>query len=86
VGLKIKIMKKLLLGALLLLSMTSCLQEVQMKATIIDHVVTADRAGDRTYSTIIKTEDGMVEEKIGLGFYVIPKGTKIVTTVYRVDK
>ena len=79
-------MKKLLLGALLLLSMTSCLRKVQMKATIIDHVVTADRMGNRTYSTIIKTEDGMVEEKIGLGFYGIPKGTKVTTTVYRADK
>ena len=79
-------MKKLLLGALLILSMTSCLKEVHMKVTIIDHVVTADKMGNRTYSTIVRAEDGMIQEKTGLGFYAIPKGTKVMTTVYRNKK
>ena len=79
-------MKKLLLGALLLLSMTSCVKEVHMKVTIIDHVVTADKMGNRTYSTIVRAEDGIIQEFTGLGFYAIPKGTEVVATVYREKK
>ena len=79
-------MKKLLLGALLLLSMVSCMKEVQMKVTIIDHVVTGDRMGRTTYSTIVRTEDGIIQEFTGLEFYVIPKGTEVMTTVYREKK
>ncbi|CAB4125752.1 hypothetical protein UFOVP54_219 [uncultured Caudovirales phage] len=66
--------------------MTSCMKEVHMKVTIIDHVVTADKMGNRTYSTIVRAEDGMIQEKTGLGFYVIPKGTEVMTTVYRAKK
>ncbi len=65
---------------------TSCMKEVQMKVTVIEHAVTTDRAGHRTYSTIVETEDGMIQEFIGLGFYVIPKGTEVIATVYREKK
>ena len=76
----------LILIATLAIVMTSCKKEVHMKVTIIDHVVTADKQGYRTYSTIVRAEDGMIEEKTGLGFYVIPKGTEVLTTVYRQKK
>ena len=65
---------------------TSCMKEVHMKVTVIDHVVTADKMGNRTYSTIVRAEDGMIQEKTGLGFYIIPKGTEVMTTVYRAKK
>jgi hypothetical protein len=65
---------------------TSCVKEVQMKVTVIDHVVTADRMGNRIYSTIVRAEDGTIQEFIGLGFYVIPKGTEVMATVYRKEK
>lgn len=79
-------MKKVLLGALLLLSITSCVKRLQMKVTIIDHVVTADKMGNRTYSTIVRAEDGIIQEFTGLGFYAIPKGTEVMTTVCRNKK
>ena len=73
-------------AAIMMTSCISCMEEVQMKVTVIEHAVTTDRVGHRTYSTIVKTEDDMIQEFIGLGFYVIPKGTEVMATVYREKK
>lgn len=60
-----------------------CMQEIEVKATILDHTVTSDRYGDRTYITIVKTEDGYIQELTGLLYYTIPKGEKITLKVLR---
>lgn len=65
---------------------SGCVHEVKMRAVVLDHVVTADRHGDRTYSTIIKRADGQIDEVTGLKYYVIPKGSEIITTVYQKNK
>ncbi len=65
---------------------SSCVHEVRMKAKVMDHVVTADKGGYRTYSTIVKTNDGVIRELTGLNYYVIPKGNEIYITVYKQNK
>ena len=59
------------------------MEEVVVKATVLDHVVTSDKFGDRTYITIVRTEDGYIQELIGLKYYTIPEGDKINIKVYR---
>ncbi len=65
---------------------SGCFHEVKIKGKVMDHVVTADRGGNRTYSTIVKTNDGVVRELTGLKYYVIPKGSEIYVRVYKADK
>lgn len=57
-----------------------------MSATVIEHNVTADRYGDRTYTTIVKTDDGFIEEKKGLSIYSIPVGCRCQVEVKRYKK
>lgn len=54
-----------------------------VSAVIISHNVTSDRSGSRTYSTIVRTSDGFVEEKTGLNLYITPVNTKVYIDVYR---
>lgn len=75
-------MKKILLVIITLFCL-GCMEEVVVKATVLDHVVTSDRLGDRTYITIVRTEDGYIQELIGLKYYTIPEGDKINIKVYR---
>jgi hypothetical protein len=46
----------------------------------------SDKYGDRTYITIIQTEDGFIEEKEGLKLYVTPINKHIKVEVYRWKK
>lgn len=75
-------MKKILLVIITLFCL-GCAKEVEVKATILDHTVTSDRYGDRTYITIVRTEDGYIRELTGLKYYTIPEGNKINIKVYR---
>lgn len=75
-------MKKILLVIITLFCL-GCAKEVEVKATILDHTVTSDRYGDRTYITIVRTEDGYIRELTGLKYYTIPEGDKINIKVYR---
>ena len=52
-------------------------------ATVIEHNVTADKYGNRAYTTLLKTDDGYVEEEKDLSTYVVPVGTRIIITVTR---
>jgi len=78
-------MKKILIIVVSLM-MCGCFHEVRLKAKVMDHVVTADKGGYRTYSTIVKTNDGVIRELTGLNYYVIPKGNEIYITVYKQNK
>jgi hypothetical protein len=78
-------MKKILIIVVGLM-MCGCFHEVRMKAKVIDHVVTADKGGYRTYSTIVKTNDGVIRELTGLNYYVAPKGSEIYVKVYKQNK
>lgn len=75
-------MKKILLVIITLFCL-GCMEEVVVKATVLDHAVTSDKFGDRTYITIVRTEDGYIQELIGLKYYTIPEGDKINIKVYR---
>jgi hypothetical protein len=57
-----------------------------MGAVVLEHNVTADRYGDRTYTTIIKTDDGIIIEKTGLNYYTIPTGSRVTIEVRRPKK
>lgn len=57
-----------------------------MGAVVLEHNVTADKYGRRTYTTLIKTDDGFIIEKEGLNYYVIPTGSKVTIEVRRPKK
>ena len=54
-----------------------------VNGVVLEHGVTSDKYGDRTYITIIKTDDGFIEEKTGLNWYVIPINQNVKVEVYR---
>ena len=60
--------------------------DVPMKARIVTHNVTADKNGHRTYSTIVLTEDDMLEEVTGLHYYVAPVGSDVNYVATRTKK
>jgi len=76
-------MKKILLLLFISLFNLGCMKEIKVKATVLSHVVTSDRAGTATYRTIVKTNDGYIQELQGLKYYSIPEGETITVKVYR---
>lgn len=54
-----------------------------VNGVVLEHGVTSDKYGDRTYITIIKTDDGFIEEKTGLNWYVTPINQNVKVKVYR---
>jgi len=52
-------------------------EEREVGAVVMEHYVTADRHGARTYSTIIKTDDGFIEEVTGLGVFTAKQGGRV---------
>ena len=50
---------------------------------VIGHELVSNKYGDRTYITIIKTDDGFIEEKTGLNWYVTPINQNVKVEVYR---
>ena len=57
-----------------------------VNGVVLEHGVTSDKYGDRTYITIIKTDDGFIEEKTGLNWYVTPINQNVKVEVYRWKK
>ena len=55
----------------------------EVGGVVYEHNVTADKYGSRTYSTIVKTDDGFIEEEIGLDLYAIPVGSRVTIEVIR---
>ena len=50
---------------------------------VVTHNVTASSSGYRTYSTIVKTDDGFIEEETGLELYAVPVGSRVTIEVTR---
>ena len=73
-----------LVGIIIYESVTT--ENKSMGAVVLEHNVTSDRYGDRTYTTIIRTDDGFLIEKEGLNYYVIPIGNRITIEVRRPKK
>jgi hypothetical protein len=53
---------------------------------VIGHELVSNKYGDRTYITIIKTDDGYIEEKTGLNSYAIPENKRVTIKVCRWKK
>ena len=70
-----------LLGFVAFLNAT--IERRNVGGVVVEHNVTADKYGSRTYSTIVKTDDGYVEEKTGLNLYTIPVGERVTVEVTR---
>jgi len=62
---------------------TATVERRNVGGVILEHNVTADRTGYRTYSTIVKTDDGYIEEKTGLQLYAVPVGNRVTIEVTR---
>ena len=65
---------------------TATVERRNVGGVVVEHNVTADKYGSRTYSTIVKTDDGYVEEKTGLNLYTIPVGNRVTIEVTRVKR
>jgi hypothetical protein len=58
-------------------------EEVTVRGTVLEHNVTSDKHGKRTYSTIVRSDDGFIDEVIGLDVYIIPVGDKVTYSKQR---
>lgn len=76
-------MKKLILATLLIGMMVGCMEEVSVKGTIMSHDLVADKRGNRTYCTLIKTDDGWVRESNMMHDYILPIGTRVTIKVMK---
>lgn len=70
----------------LIVFLESKFEQKNIGGVVYEHNVTADKYGERTYSTIIKTDDGFIEEKTGLKLYTIPVGNRVTIEVTRAKK
>jgi hypothetical protein len=57
-----------------------------VNGVVIGHELVSNKYGDRTYITIIKTDDGYIEEKTGLSWYAIPENKRVHIEVCRYKK
>ena len=67
----------------LVILVCSTQERKQVGGVVVAHNVTAGSSGHRTYSTIVKTDDGFIEEEIGLDLYAIPVGSRVTIEVTR---
>lgn len=79
-------MKKIILMFTLLFVLSGCMEEVNVNATVVAHAITSDKMGDRTYITVIKTDDKYVQELTGIKYYDIPVGKTFSVKVFRPKK
>jgi len=79
-------MKKIIFLITLVLILSGCMKGIKVRATVLEHVITSNRMGDRTFTTIIKTSDGYVQELTGLQYYGIPVGKTFTIEVFRPEK
>ena len=59
------------------------LKTVTVRGTVVSHGLVADKFGDRTYITLIKTDDGQIVEKTDMNLYIIPVNQKVNIDVRR---
>ncbi len=69
---------------ILLISLTTETREVG--GVVYEHVVTANGHGHNRYVTIVKTDDGFIEEERGLKLYTTPVGSRVTIEVTRQKK
>lgn len=65
---------------------TATVETRNIGGVVLEHNVTADKHGARTYSTIVKTDDGFIEEETGLKTYIVPVGERVTIEVTRTKK
>ena len=65
---------------------TTTVERRNVGGVVVEHNVTADKYGARTYSTIVKTDDGFIEEETGLNLYTIPVGERVTIEVTRTKR
>ena len=75
-----------ILGFGFLLFIASTQERRQVGGVVMVHNVTAGSSGHRTYTTIVKTDDGYVEEETGLNLYVVPVGSRVTIEVTRAKR
>lgn len=63
--------------------LASKVEHKKVRGVVVSHNVTADRYGNRTYSTLVKTEDGYIQEVTDLNAYAIPAGRTVIIEVAR---
>jgi len=71
-------------GFMLAILLTTETREVG--GVVYEHVVTANGHGQNRYVTIVKTDDGFIEEKKGLKLYTTPVGSRVTIEVTRTKK
>ena len=62
---------------------TFYLKTVKVRGTVVSHGLVANKYGDRTYITLIKTDDGQIVEETGMDWYIIPVNQKVNVNVRR---
>ena len=81
------ILVSLIAGVIISFAVTVYYEENKIVGgVVIGHELVSNKYGDRTYITIIQTEDGFIEEKEGLKLYVTPINKHIKVEVYRWKK
>ena len=72
------------LGFLIFIQAT--VERREVGGVVYEHVVTGNGHGQDRYVTIIKTDDGFIEEKRGLKLYVVPVGERVTIEVTRTKR
>ena len=72
------------LGFIILIQAT--VERRNVGGVVFEHVVTGNGHGTDRYVTIIKTDDGYIEEQRGLKLYVIPVGERVTIEVTRTKR
>ncbi len=72
------------IGVIIVISLTTETREVG--GVVYEHVVTANGHGHNRYITIVKTDDGFIEEERGLKLYTTPIGSRVTIEVTRSKK
>ena len=81
------ILVSLIAGVIISFAVTAYYKENKIVGgVVIGHELVSDKYGDRTYITIIKTDDGYIEEKTGLSSYAIPENKRVIIEVLRWKK
>lgn len=81
------ILVSLIAGVIISFAVTAYYKENKIVGgVVIGHELVSNKYGDRTYITIIKTDDGYIEEKTGLNSYAIPENKRVTIKVCRWKK
>lgn len=71
------------IGIAFLIFIQSTVERRKVGGVVYEHVVIARQTGMHKYVTIVKTDDGYIEEKTGLELYTTPVGSRVTIEVTR---